>query len=86
MNAHVTIELTPEQKARLEILAAREDLDLSAYLLRIAEQELRRDADWVALIQEGVEFAETGRVFSHEEVVRRSEARKSELLKAATKA
>ncbi|ATQ43753.1 CopG family ribbon-helix-helix protein [Caulobacter mirabilis] len=81
MTVHVTIELTEDQKTRLEQLAAQEDVDLSVYIRQLAEQRLREDDQWRMLIEEGLAVAETGPSFDHQEVVRRSRMRRAELLK-----
>lgn len=84
MTVHVTLEMTEEQKVRLEQLAAGEGVGVPEYLLSIVDREVRRDPEWVALIQEGVEFAETRVTFSHDDVALRGAARAAGL-KAASK-
>lgn len=79
MTVHVTIELTEDQKARLEQLAAHSNVTVSEYLVNTAEEIARRDAEFRALVQEGIEAAGRGETMSHEEVMARMEARLAEL-------
>lgn len=74
MNAHVTIELTEDQKARLEALAAFKQVSVSQYLVDLAEDNARRDAEFRALVQEGVDEADRGELFDHADVMAEVEA------------
>jgi len=69
MTVHVTLELTEDQKARLEQLAAYENVSVSQYLVNTAEEIARRDAAFRALVQEGLDAAERGELHDHEDVV-----------------
>lgn len=79
MTVHVTIELTEDQKARLEAVAAHQRISVSQVLVNLAEENARRDAEFRALVQEGIDAADRGETFSHEEVMARMEARIAEL-------
>ena len=74
MNAHVTIELTEDQKARLEALAAFKQVSVSQYLVDLAENNARRDAEFRALVQEGVDEADRGELVDHADVMAEVEA------------
>ena len=75
MTVHVTIELTEEQKARLEAEAERRQLSLSELVVESVELGLYRDSDaWVAAVQEGIDDIEAGRTFTQAEVVDSVEA------------
>lgn len=80
MTVHVTIELTEEQKARLEAEAARQQVSLSMLLVEAAEMRLYDLSDpWVMAVEEGREDVRAGRVIDHDEVVRRAALRRAEL-------
>ena len=74
MTVHVTLELTEDQKARLEQLAAFENVSVSQYLFNAAEEIARRDAEFRALVQEGLDAAGRGELHDHEDVMARLEA------------
>lgn len=74
MTVHVTIELTEDQKTRLEQLAAQENVSLSEYIVQLAEEDARRDAHFRALVQEGIDAADRGELIDHEDVVAEVEA------------
>ena len=74
MNAHVTIELTEDQKARLEALAAFKHVSVSQYLVDLAEHNARRDAEFRALVQEGIDEADRGELIDHADVMAEVEA------------
>ncbi|WGM39266.1 hypothetical protein [Caulobacter sp. NIBR1757] len=75
MTVHVTLELTEEQKARLEAEAARQQVSLEVFMVNAAEIQVFRGSDaWIAAVQEGIEDFEAGRTFSQEEVVGAVEA------------
>lgn len=76
MTVHVTLELTEEQKARLEAEAARQQVSLEVFMVNAAEMQIFGGSHaWVAAVQEGVEDIEAGRTFSQHEVVEAIEAR-----------
>ncbi|MDO9335032.1 MAG: hypothetical protein Q7T61_01400 [Caulobacter sp.] len=80
MTVHVTIELTEEQKARLEAEAARQQVSLSVFLVNSAEMRLYDETDpWVLAVEEGLEDIRAGRVMDHAEVLRRAALRRAEL-------
>ncbi len=80
MTVHVTIELTEEQKARLEAEAARQQVSLQVFMVNAAEMRLYDEADpWVLAVEEGLEDARAGRVMDHAEVLRRAALRRAEL-------
>lgn len=73
MTVPVTIELTEEQKARLEAEAARQQVSLMVFMVNAVEMRLVDEADpWVLAVEEGLEDARTGRVMDHAEVLRRA--------------
>lgn len=74
MTVHVTLELTEDQSARLEQLAARNKVSVSQYLFNTAEEIARRDAEFRALVQEGIAEARRGELHDHEDVVETLEA------------
>lgn len=74
MNAHVTIELTEDQKARLEALAAFKQVSISQYLVDLAENNARRDTEFRALVQEGLDEADRGELIDHADVMAEVEA------------
>ncbi|NBB14872.1 hypothetical protein GVN21_05775 [Caulobacter sp. SLTY] len=70
MTVQVTIELTEEQKARLDAEAERRQITLSELLVESADLGAFRGPDaWVAAVQEGIDDIEAGRTFTHDEVV-----------------
>ena len=84
MTVHVTIELTEDQKARLEAVAAHQQVSISQVLVNLADENARRDAEFRALVQEGIDAADRGDTLSHDEVmaevaalIGESEARKA---------
>lgn len=74
MTVHVTIELTEDQKARLEALAAFKQVSVSQYLVDLAEYNARRDAEFRALVQEGIDEADRGELIDHADVMAEVEA------------
>ena len=74
MTVHVTIELTEDQRARLETLAAFKQVSVSQYLVDLAENNARRDAEFWALVQEGVDEADRGELIDHADVMAEVEA------------
>lgn len=80
MTVHVTIELTEEQKARLEAEAARRQLSLSELIVDAAT---RADDPWVLAVGEAREDVAAGFVFDHHQVVERARKRSETLLTAA---
>ncbi|GEM_PF-6850537 len=76
MTVHVTLELTEEQKARLEAEAARQQVSLEVFMVNAAEMQIYGGSDaWVGAVQEGIDDIEAGRTFSQDEVVEAIEAR-----------
>lgn len=74
MTVHVTIELTEDQKARLESLAAFKQVSVAQYLVDLAEINARRDAEFRALVQEGLDEADRGELVDHADVMAEVEA------------
>lgn len=74
MTVHVTIELTEDQKLRLEQLAAFKQVSISQYLVDLAEYNARRDAEFRRLVQEGIDAADRGDLVDHDEVMAELEA------------
>ncbi len=74
MTVHVTIELTEDQRARLETLAAFKQVSVSQYLVDLAENNARRDAEFRALVQEGLDEADRGELIDHADVMAEVEA------------
>jgi len=80
MTVHVTIELTEEQKARLDAEAERRQITLSELLVQSAA---RIDDPWVIAVEEARADVAAGYVLDHEDVVERASQRREELLAAA---
>ena len=74
MTVHVTIELTEDQKARLESLAAFKQVSVSQYLVDLAENNAHHDADFRALVQDGLDEADRGELVDHADVMVEVEA------------
>ncbi|MDO8379033.1 CopG family ribbon-helix-helix protein [Phenylobacterium sp.] len=80
MTVHVTLELTDEQKARLDDLARLQDSPVEALLMDAVERVLDHDAWFRAEVQKGLDDLREGRTVSHEEVLAESQARREMLL------
>jgi len=74
MTVTVTITLTKALKTRLEELAALGEVSLSELLVSAALDMARRDAEWIALVQEGLDEARRGELHDHEDVMADLEA------------
>lgn len=74
MTVHVTIELTEDQKARLEAVAAHQQVSISQVLVNLAEENARRDTEFRALVQEGIDEARRGELHDHADVMAEVEA------------
>lgn len=74
MTVHVTIELTEDQKARLEAVAAHQQVSISQVLVNLADENARRDAEFRALVQEGIDAADRGELIDHADVMAEVEA------------
>lgn len=82
----ITLEVSADMEALLNRLAAENEQDVSAYLLKLVENSLRMETDLsdfdgledyassVAAIQEGLDDADAGRTYSMEEVFARGRA------------
>lgn len=75
MTINVPMQLTAEQLARLEEIAAHEAVDLSVLLSWSAERILQDDAAWIAAVQEGLDSAARGELIEHEVVMAELEAK-----------
>lgn len=74
MTVQLTIDLTEDQKARLEALATFKQVSVSQYLVDLAENNARRDVDFRALVQEGIDEADRGELIDHADVMAEVEA------------
>lgn len=74
MTVQLTIDLTEDQKARLEALATFKRVSVPQYLVDLAEYNARRDAEFRALVQEGVDEADRGELMDHADVMAEVEA------------
>lgn len=74
MTVQLTIDLTEDQKARLEALATFKQVSVPQYLVDLAEYNARRDAEFRALVQEGVDEADRGELMDHADVMAEVEA------------
>lgn len=81
MTVHVTLELTDEQKTRLDDLARLQDSPLETLLMNAVERVLDHDAWFRAEVQKGLDDLRAGRTISHEEALAESRARR-EMLQA----
>lgn len=81
MTVHVTLELTDEQKTRLDDLARLQDSPLETLLMNAVERVLDHDAWFRAEVQKGLDDLHAGRTVSHEEALAESRARR-EMLQA----
>ncbi len=80
MSKTLTFELSEEQAEFLEATAEREERSVDEVVGDLVRQQMDYDA-WVRRkVQEGIDAIERGEVFTHEEVVARSEVRKAELI------
>lgn len=74
MTVQVIIDLTEDQSERLEALATFRQVSVSQYLVDLAEDNARRDAEFRALVQEGVDEADRGELIDHADVMAEVEA------------
>lgn len=74
MTVQLTIDLTEDQKARLEALATFKQVSVSQYLVDLAENNARRDVEFRALVQEGIDEADRGELVDHADVMAEVEA------------
>jgi predicted transcriptional regulator len=81
MNVHVTLELTDDQKTRLDDLARLQDAPVETLLMDAVERVLDHDAWFRAEVQKGLDELREGRTVSQEEALAESRARR-ELLQA----
>jgi len=74
MTVRMIIDVTEDQKARLEALATFKQVSVAQYLVDLAEYNVRRDADFRALVQEGLDEADRGELVDHADVMAEAEA------------
>lgn len=74
MTVQLIIDLTEDQKTRLEALAAFKQVSVSQYLVDLAENNARRDAEFRAFVQEGIDEADRGELIDHADVMAEVEA------------
>lgn len=74
MTVQLIIDLTEDQKARLEALATFKQVSVSQYLVDLAENNARRDVEFRALVQEGLDEADRGELIDHADVMAEVEA------------
>lgn len=74
MTVQLIIDLTEDQKARLEALATFKQVSVSQYLVDLAESNARRDVEFRALVQEGIDEADRGELIDHADVMAEVEA------------
>lgn len=80
MTVHVTVELSDEQKSRLDDLARSQGAAVEALVADAVTRMLDHDAWHRAMVQEGLDDVRAGRTVSHEEVVAEGRARRAMLL------
>lgn len=74
MTVQLTIDLTEDQKTRLEALATFKQVSVSQFLVDLVENNARRDVDFRALVQEGIDEADRGELIDHADVMAEVEA------------
>jgi predicted transcriptional regulator len=79
MTKHVTIELTEDQLARLDVLAMHKGSPVESLILEAVEQVLGYDAWYREMVQEGLDSADRGELVSHEQVVAEMQQLRAEL-------
>ena len=80
MTKHVTIELTEDQIARLDVLALHKGSPVESLILEAVEQVLGYDAWYREMVQEGLDSADRGELVPHEQVVAEMQELRAELL------
>ena len=80
MTKHVTIELTEDQVARLDVLALHKGSPVESLILEAVEQVLGYDAWYREMVQEGLDSADRGELVPHEQVVAEMQELRAELL------
>lgn len=80
MTKHVTIELTEDQVARLDVLALHKGSPVESLILEAVEQVLGYDAWYREMVQEGLDSADRGELIPHEQVVAEMQELRAELL------
>lgn len=80
MTKHVTIELTEDQIARLDVLALHKGSPVESLILEAVEQVLGYDAWYREMVQEGLDSADRGELTPHEQVVAEMQELRAELL------
>ena len=75
MTVNVTIEMSEQEKADLEVLAALEQVPVSQIVLRGVHNALAELADYRAAVARGLADIDAGRVVPFEEVEARLRAR-----------
>ncbi len=80
MTKHVTIELTEDQIARLDVLALHKGSPVESLILEAVEQVLGYDAWYREMVQEGLDSADRGELIPHEQVVAEMQELRAELL------
>ena len=80
MTRHVTIELTDDQKMRLDTLALHRGAAVESLILEAVDRVLDYDARYRAKVQEGLDDIKSGRTMTHDEVLARGRQRRDLLL------
>jgi predicted transcriptional regulator len=80
MTKHVTIELTEDQIARLDVMAMHKGSPVESLILEAVEQVLGYDAWYREMVQEGLNSADRGELIPHEQVVTEMQQLRAELL------
>ena len=80
MTKHVTIELTEDQIARLDVLALHKGSPVESLILEAVEQVLGYDAWYREMVQEGLDSADRGELVPHEQVVAEMQELRAEQL------
>ncbi len=80
MTVHVTVELSDEQKTRLDDLARSQGAAVETLVVDAVTRMLDYDAWHRAMVQEALDDVDAGRTVSHDEVVAQGRARRETLL------
>ena len=74
-HASLTLDLDTESLASLKAAAAWRDMSVDDYVKSVVETATRKDGELAALVQEGLDDIDAGRVYTQEQVEARFEAR-----------
>ncbi len=80
MTQHVTIELSEDQMAQLDILALHKGAPIEALIVEAVDQVLGYDTWYRGMVQEGLDAAARGELIPHDQVVAEGQIRRAELL------